>query len=119
MRNKLVSEMTIEEVIKLPLFFKNVEIELNGIWQERKKASLSLKPHQRLKAHPIDFLKQNGYWKTDQFILTYAKILSKEETRLSSNKRNFTLSVGNDIFTKTVKYLIDEEKRDNSNRNSQ
>jgi len=115
---KKISEMTIEEVLKLPLFFKNVEIELNGIWQEREKASLSLKPHERLKSHPIDFLKQNGYWEADQFILSYAKILSREETRLSSNKRNFMLSVGNNIFTKTVQSLIDEEKRDNSDGNS-
>lgn len=112
-----VSEMTIEQVIKLPLFVKNAENELKSISKERKMAYQNLKQDFKLKSHPIDFLQENGYLEVGKFILSYAKILDKKENYLTSQKRKFVLSVGNNIFTKTVQSLIDDEKkRDNRNR---
>lgn len=115
---KPVEEMTITDVLQLPLFFENAQKDLADVWNQRVAARKSLKPGERLRAHPIDDLHAAGLWEPGEFIVVYARVLEKQETNLSGTKRNFILGFGNGIFNKTVQTLLDNEKAgNNSNGN--
>lgn len=110
--------MTITDVLQLPLFFKNAQKDLADVWNQRVAARKTLKPGERLRAHPIDDLHAAGLWEPGEFIVVYARVLEKQETNLSGTKRNFILGFGNGIFNKTVQTLLDNEKAgNNSNGN--
>ena len=112
---KPVSEMSISDVLRLPLYFANAKKELTDIWNHREAARVGAgRKQQRLKAHPIDDLHAAGIWEPGQFIVTYANVLNKESTGLSRTKRDFILGVGNGIFNKTVQTLLDNEKEGNN-----
>ena len=111
---KPVEEMTITDVLQLPLFFDNAQKDLADVWNQRVAARKTLKPGERLRAHPIDDLHAAGLWEPGEFIVVYAKVLEKAETGLSSVKRNYILGFGNGIFNKTVQTLLDNEKAGNN-----
>ena len=115
---KKIKNMTIADVLKLPLFFENAEKEISNIWKKRESARTLLNGDERLSSHPIDDLKKDGFLETGEFIVTYANILEKKETRLSRVKRDFIFAYGTEAYKKTVQKLLDDEKaRDNSDRN--
>lgn len=116
---KPVSEMSISDVLRMPLYYQNAKKELADIWNQREAARVTAgRNQQRLKAHPIDHLQAAGILEPGKFIVTYANVLNKESTGLSRAKRDFILGIGNGIFNKTVQTLLDDEKkRDNSNGN--
>lgn len=111
---KPVEEMTITEVLQLPLFFENAQKELAHVWSQRDAARKGLKIGERLKAHPIDDLHAAGLWETGKFIVIYAKVLNKADTGLSRTKRDYILGFGNGIFNKTIQTLLDNEKAGNN-----
>ena len=115
---KSVEEMTITDVMQLPLFFENAQKDLADVWNQRVAARKTLKPGERLRAHQIDDLHAAGLWEPGEFIVVYARVLEKQETNLSGTKRNFILGFGNGIFNKTVQTLLNNEKTgNNSNGN--
>ena len=76
----------------------------------------ALKPDERLKAHPIDRLHNAGLLEPGEFVVTFAKVLDKRETKLSRAERDVIRTIGMIAFNKTMKKLIaDEKARNNSN----
>lgn len=110
---KKVSDLLIIDVLKMPLFFKNVSIELKNIWKSREKARKLLKPNERLKAHPIDDLYNADLLNPTKFIVEFEKILDKNNVNLSSSEREVLRTLGMTAFNNTVQKLIDDEKKGN------
>lgn len=82
---------------------------------EPEKARKELKATERLKAHPIDGLHNAGLLEPGEFVVTFAKILDKRETKLSRAERDVIHTIGMTAFNKTMKKLIaDEKARNNS-----
>lgn len=51
-----VKEMTIADVLKMPLFFENVKRQLTSLWNDREKARKdATRNNTRLRAHVIDY----------------------------------------------------------------
>lgn len=114
-----VADLSIADVLKMPLFFDNVKTQLMSLWNDRetvrKKAA---KDNQRLKAHVIDRMHNAGDWEPGKFVVIFATILDKVATGYSSNEREFIRAVGMTAFNITMQKLIDDEKkRDNSDGN--
>lgn len=114
-----VADLSIADVLKMPLFFDNVKTQLMSLWNDRetvrKKAA---KDNQRLKAHVIDRMHNAGDWEPGKFVVIFATILDKVATGYSSNERKFIRAVGMTAFNITMQKLIDDEKkRDNSDGN--
>lgn len=87
-----------------------------NIWESREKARKALKATERLKAHPIDGLHNAGLLEPGEFVVMFAKILDKRETKLSRAERDVIHTIGMTAFNKTMKKLIaDEKARNNSN----
>lgn len=114
-----VADLSIADVLKMPLFFDNVKAQLTSLWNDRETArKKAARKNQRLKAHVIDRMHNNGDWEPGQFVVLFAKILDKVETGYSSSEREFIRAVGITAFNITMQKLIDDEKkRDNSNGN--
>lgn len=111
-QNKLLKDYTIREVITHPYFFENMTALLNELWQKRAKARAELKPGESLRAHPIEELVKRDKWEPGIMSVMYAEVMdgkSKENARV----RHFIRDCGNEVFNKTVKRLIDEEKENN------
>lgn len=69
-----------------------------------------------LKAHPIDGLHNAGLLEPGEFVVAFAKVLDKRETKLSRAERDVIHTIGMTAFNKTMKKLIaDEKARNNSN----
>lgn len=86
---------------------------------KREKARKELKPGERLQAHPIDKLHAAGLLEPGEFVVTFAKIMDKRETRLSSMERGVIHTLGMTAFSNTMQKLIaDEKARNNSDGNN-
>lgn len=56
-----VKEMTIADVLKMPLFFENVKRQLTSLWNDREKAREdATRNNTRLRAHVIDRMHNPG-----------------------------------------------------------
>ena len=112
-----VADLSIADVLKMPLFFDNVKTQLTSLWNDRETArKKAAKDNQRLKAHVIDRMHNAGDWEPGKFVVIFATILDKVATGYSSNEREFIRAVGMTAFNITMQKLIDDEKkRDNSN----
>lgn len=110
-----VADLSIADVLKMRLFYDNAAAEVREIWESREKARKELKATERLKAHPIDRLHNAGLLEPGEFVVTFAKILDKRETKLSRAERDVIHIIGMTAFNKTMKKLIaDEKARNNS-----
>lgn len=114
-----VADMSISDVLKMPLFFENVKRQLTSLWNDREKARKdATRNNTRLRAHVIDRMHNAGDWEPGKFVVIFATILDKVATGYSSNEREFIRAVGMTAFNITMQKLIDDEKkRDNSNGN--
>lgn len=111
-----VADLSIADVLKMRLFYDNAAAEVREIWESREKARKALKATERLKAHPIDGLHNAGLLEPGEFVVTFAKILDKRETKLSRAERDVIHTIGMTAFNKTMKKIIAHEKtRNNSN----
>lgn len=115
----LVADLSIADVLKMRLFYDNAAAEIRDIWEKREKARKELKPGERLQAHPIDKLHAAGLLESGEFVVTFAKIMDKRETRLSSMERGVIHTLGMTAFSNTMQKLIaDEKARNNSDGNN-
>lgn len=115
----LVADLSIADVLKMRLFYDNAAAEIRDIWEKREKARKELKPGERLQAHLIDKLHAAGLLEPGEFVVTFAKIMDKRETRLSSMERGVIHTLGMTAFSNTMQKLIaDEKARNNSDGNN-
>lgn len=114
-----VADLSIADVLKMRLFYDNAAAEIRDILEKREKARKELKPGERLQAHPIDKLHAAGLLEPGEFVVTFAKIMDKRETRLSSMERGVIHTLGMTAFSNTMQKLIaDEKARNNSDGNN-
>lgn len=114
-----VADLSIADVLKMRLFYDNAAAAIRDIWEKREKARKELKPTERLQAHPIDKLHAAGLLEPGEFVVTFAKIMDKRETRLSSMERGVIHTLGMTAFSNTMQKLIaDEKARNNSDGNN-
>lgn len=108
-----VADLSISDVLEMPLFFENVK----RLWNDRKKARWdATRNNTRLRAHVIDRMHNTGHWDPENFVILFEKVLDKVATGYSSSKRAFIRSVGMTAFNITMQKLIDDEKaRNNGN----
>lgn len=108
---KKVKEMSIEDVIMTPEFSANLTDKLNSILRLRSGARISAeKVGMSLKSHPIDRLVNGEMYSAERFKRTYMECLNKENKTYSASVRYFILSVGNEVFNRTMVKLLDDEK---------
>lgn len=106
---KKVKVMSIEDVIRTPEFSANLIDMLNRILRLRRKARISAgNAGASLKSHPIDRLAE--MYNAEKFKRTYMECLNKENKTYSASVRNFIVSVGNEVFNRTMVKLLDDEK---------
>lgn len=104
-----LKSMSVADILKVPLFFKNVQKEIIKIWGSRVRAQRNLQPNERLKAHPITHLHDAGLLDVGKFIVTFAKVLDKVSVKLSAAERDTVQALGMAAFNETMKQLIDNE----------
>ena len=112
-----VADLSISDVLKMPLFFENVKRQLTSLWNDREKARKdATRNNTRLRAHVIDRMHNTGHWEPGNFVILFAKVLDKVATGYSSSERAFIRAVGMTAFNITMQKLIDDEKaRNNGN----
>lgn len=112
-----VADLSISDVLKMPLFFENVKRQLTSLWNDREKAREdATRNNTRLRAHVIDRMHNTGHWEPGNFVILFAKVLDKVATGYSSSERAFIRAVGMTAFNITMQKLIDDEKaRNNGN----
>lgn len=112
-----VADLSISDVLKMPLFFENVKRQLTSLWNDREKAREdATRNNTRLRAHVIDRMHNTGHWEPGNFVILFAKVLDKVATGYSLSERAFIRAVGMIAFNITMQKLIDDEKaRNNGN----
>lgn len=112
-----IADLSISDVLKMPLFFENVKRKLTSLWNDREKAREdATRNNTRLRAHVIDRMHNTGHWEPGNFVILFAKVLDKVATGYSSSERAFIRAVGMTAFNITMQKLIDDEKaRNNGN----
>lgn len=106
-----IKKMTIADVLKTPAFYNNLKVVISDLENTRRKAGMMADAP--LKRHPIDRLQERGVFEAGQMAVLYATAMDKKLRGYSSSERNFILQVGNEAFNKTMKQLVEKEKKDN------
>lgn len=105
-----IKKMTISDVIKTREFYHKMNVVITDLINVRRNAIAPLK------RHPIDRLQERGVFEPGQMTVLYANAIDKKLQGYSSSERNFILQVGNEAFNKTMKQLVDKEKKDNEKK---
>lgn len=100
-----VKDLTVLDVIKHPLFLKNIE----NIIEKIKETRIIARTNGALKRHPIDHLQERHVFIPEEMTVLYAKAIDKDLKGYSSSERKFVLEVGDEAFKKTMKQLIAQE----------
>lgn len=108
---KEVKDMTIADVLETPAFYNNLKVVISDLENTRRNAGISA--NAPLKRHPIDHLQERGVFEPGQMAVLYATAMDKKLQGYSSSERQFILQVGGEAFNKTMKQLVDKEKKDN------
>ena len=117
--DKKVADMSIEDVLLLPLFYNNVAKQITSLWNDRETARMKAgKRGEKLKSHPMDKLHADGKLVPGDFVVLFAQVLDKVATGYSATVRQFIRDLGMIAFNETMQKLLDDEKaRDNSDGN--
>lgn len=110
---KTAKELKIAEVIKTDMFFNNMQELLSSLQSSRTKAIYQYRG--QVKAHPIDRLTDKGLFNAGDMIVLYAQVMDKK-CRLARSERDFVKEIGTEVFLKTMKKIIDDEKRSNNGK---
>lgn len=112
-----VADLSISDMLKMPLFFENVKRQLTSLWNDREKAREdATRNNTRLRAHVIDRMHNTGHWEPGNFVILFAKVLDRVATGYSSSEQAFIRAVVMTAFNDTMQKLIDDEKaRNNGN----
>lgn len=87
-----VKEMTIADVLKMPLFFENVKRQLTSLWNDREKARKdATRNNTRLRAHVIDRMHNTGHWEPGNFVILSQKFWIRSQPGI--RRANGRLSV--------------------------
>lgn len=101
--------MTISDVIKTREFYHKMKVVITITYLINVRR-YAIAP---LKRHPIDRLLERGVFEPGKMTVLYANAMDKKLQGYSSSERNFILQVGNEAFNKTMKQLVEKEKKDN------
>lgn len=110
-----VKEMKIADVLVTNEYYKNIKNVIANLRRIREDARK--KSNNNLRRHAIDRLEEKGVFEPGQLTQLYAEAMDKKLQGYSSEERKFILQVGGYAFNKTMKELLDEEKKDSSNGN--
>lgn len=104
---KTVNEMTVKELIKLPLFKEKINECIRELSASLHK--VTIEKHLTLKRTPLGRLTERGLLNGDSFAAIYERILAKSEKKCSSNERIWIKGVCNEALHRTVARLKIEE----------
>ena len=110
-----VNEMKIADVLVTEEYYKNIKNAINYIIKTRGELRKKYKliPYR----HASDRLIEKGVFEPGQMTQLYADAMDKKLQGYSSEERKFILQVGGEAFNKTMKELLDEEKKNIGNGN--
>jgi len=111
-----VNEMKIADVLVTEKYYKNIKNVIANLSTIRKNARK--KSNNNLRRHAIDRLEEKGVFEPGQLTQLYAEAMDKKLQGYSSEERKFILQVGGEAFNKTMKELLDEEKKNIGNGNN-
>ena len=111
-----VKEMKIADVLVTNEFYKNIKNVITNLRRIREDAREKSKNN--LRRHVLDRLEERGVFEPGQLTQLYAEAMDKRLQGYSSEERKFILQVGGEAFNKTMKELLDEEKKNIGNGNN-
>ena len=103
-----LEEMKVCDVLKLPLFRKNVSVILNEMKAKSMDAQIR---YGMLKRTPYDRLKERGVLRADKIPYLYEMVIDKRLAGYSSNERNLIGEIGDEAFFRTVSTLKKQEEK--------
>ena len=106
-----LKDAKIADILATEEYYKNIKNVIKNKRVSRKKAN------NILFRHVLDRLEERGVFEPGQMTQLYAEVMDRKLQGYSSNERRFIRQVGGEAFLLTMKELIDEEKKDNSNGN--
>ena len=111
---KKVEDLTIADVLQMPIYLSNLENLLDSLKKSRSEARKKAHDEgKQLSSHPIDKLSKTDIWQPGNFIVAYANVMDKKLQGYSANERKFISDVGTEAFNSTMKALIENEKNGN------
>lgn len=114
LEKKKVEDLTIADVLQMPLYVSNLQNLLDSLKKSRSEARIKAHDERKqLCAHPIDKLSKTDIWQSGNFVIAYANVMDKKLQGYSANERKFIRDVGTEAFNITMKALIENEKKGN------
>ena len=107
-----LKDAKIADILATKEFYKNIKNVINNERIARKKAN------NILLRHVMDRLEGRGVFEPEQMTQLYAEVMDRKLQGYSSEERRYIRQVGGEAFNKTMKGLLDEEKKNNSNGNN-
>lgn len=100
-----VKDMTIAEVLQTKVFAAEMMSKLEHF-------NMLLRTAKRRKRNDIDRLIERGFWNVGDMTVLFAQVLDKQCV-LPANERRCILYTGMEVYQKTMKKLLEDEKAGN------
>lgn len=101
---KEVKDMTIAEVLQTQVFADKMKAEIDSINMLLKCGNY--------KRNAVDRLEERGFWNVGNMTVLFAQVLDKK-CALPASERRFILYTGMEVYQKTMKKLLEDEKAGN------
>lgn len=99
-----VKDMTIAEVLQTQVFADKMKAEINSIDMLLRCGNY--------KRNAVDRLEERGFWNVGDMTVLFAQVLDKQCV-LPANERRCILYTGMEVYQKTMKKLLEDEKAGN------
>lgn len=99
-----VKDMTIADVLQTQVFADKMKAEIDSINMLLKCGNY--------KRNAVDRLEERGLWSVGNMIVLFAQVLDKQCV-LPANERRCILYTGMEVYQKTMKKLLEDEKAGN------
>lgn len=108
-----LKEMTVCDVLQLAEYKSQMEQVMAGEeFNQSRAAQKAANQGARLARTPLDNLREKNVWNADTMIDLYGSALNKTLIGFSANERAYIMLVGFEAFSRTVKKLEAEQKKE-------
>lgn len=111
-KEKSLKELTVRDVLTMPLFEKYMQEVIDGeVFTHRKAQTEATTKGLRLQRTPLDSMRERDLLHGDKMVDLYGAVLDKSLIGFSSSERIYISQIGKEAFMRTMYKLKEKEEK--------
>lgn len=112
-KEKSLKELTVRDVLTMPLFEKKMQEVIDGeVFSHRKAQTEAMTKGLLLQRVPLDRLRERDLLHGDKMVDLYGAVLDKSLIGFSASEREYIYQIGKEAFMRTMYKLKEMEEKE-------